>query len=433
MPDTPRHHHWRNLAELLGAELPPGLEPITHVKSSAEETPARSTPTPPTSEPVARDSGDQRDTSDEAPLAAESEAVPSFTPPPPVPPAPAPPSPVASSASSASTPKVDSTADSPAPKTKPAGPTGTKSKPSSPAPRKSHWGSLARQLGLMPPDEPEEPDVPDEPEVPEELEAAELPEEEPDDFSVVSSPESLASDTTMVNDWHEHAGDIVTDAVDELEIEDSRPTSRRRRPRRDEPEVDVVGEDEEGSLDKEEGDEPRRRRRRRRRRSGRPEPATGRSPDADDTLDEEIRDDDVAEELVAGEFGLDVEEDIEPEEAPRSESRRRRDSRGSRRRPRRSSSERERPAGPSRESREAYTSDISDDTVSDELDADLAEALEGDDVDGEDADDVARPKHTKIPTWDQAIGVLIDSNLASRSRSPHGNGRGRGRGRGPRR
>jgi hypothetical protein len=45
------------------------------------------------------------------------------------------------------------------------------------------------------------------------------------------------------------------------------------------------------------------------------------------------------------------------------------------------------------------------------------------------------PAHKKIPTWEEAIGVLVDANLASRSKSPDRDrgGRGsRGRGRGGR-
>jgi hypothetical protein len=41
------------------------------------------------------------------------------------------------------------------------------------------------------------------------------------------------------------------------------------------------------------------------------------------------------------------------------------------------------------------------------------------------------PTHKKIPTWDEAVGILIDANMAARANSPdRDRGRGRGRGRG---
>jgi hypothetical protein len=42
------------------------------------------------------------------------------------------------------------------------------------------------------------------------------------------------------------------------------------------------------------------------------------------------------------------------------------------------------------------------------------------------------PTHKQIPTWDEAVGILIDANMASRNNNPdrdRGRGRGRGRGR----
>jgi hypothetical protein len=40
------------------------------------------------------------------------------------------------------------------------------------------------------------------------------------------------------------------------------------------------------------------------------------------------------------------------------------------------------------------------------------------------------PTHKKIPTWDEAVGILIDANMATRANSPDcDRGRGRGRGR----
>jgi ribonuclease E len=63
-------------------------------------------------------------------------------------------------------------------------------------------------------------------------------------------------------------------------------------------------------------------------------------------------------------------------------------------------------------------------------------ATASDDADAEDAEDAGetssdRPKHRNIPTWPEAISMIVDSNLEARSTSPsadHGRGRGRGRG-----
>jgi hypothetical protein len=57
-----------------------------------------------------------------------------------------------------------------------------------------------------------------------------------------------------------------------------------------------------------------------------------------------------------------------------------------------------------------------------------------------DEQEAGLPTHRKIPTWQDAVGVLIDANMASRANSPdrdrdrgdRGRGRG-GRGRGGRR
>jgi hypothetical protein len=69
----------------------------------------------------------------------------------------------------------------------------------------------------------------------------------------------------------------------------------------------------------------------------------------------------------------------------------------------------------------------------DELDIELAGDVEGD---MEDADHVeGHTGHKKIPTWQEAVGLLIDANMAARSSSPdrgHGGHRGRRGGRGGR-
>ena len=66
-----------------------------------------------------------------------------------------------------------------------------------------------------------------------------------------------------------------------------------------------------------------------------------------------------------------------------------------------------------------------DDEIDDDLSLETDDADEGDEGRGGDV-----PTHKKIPTWNEAVGILIDANMASRANSPdrdHGRGRGRGR------
>jgi hypothetical protein len=62
------------------------------------------------------------------------------------------------------------------------------------------------------------------------------------------------------------------------------------------------------------------------------------------------------------------------------------------------------------------------------------DALEHDDLGGDEEEIGGYPSHKKIPTWDEAVGVMIDANMASRASNPDrdrgrgGGGRGRGRG-----
>ena len=44
----------------------------------------------------------------------------------------------------------------------------------------------------------------------------------------------------------------------------------------------------------------------------------------------------------------------------------------------------------------------------------------------------AKSSHRGIPTWEEAVGLIVTANLESRSRKPNGgSSRGRGRSRGP--
>jgi hypothetical protein len=51
-------------------------------------------------------------------------------------------------------------------------------------------------------------------------------------------------------------------------------------------------------------------------------------------------------------------------------------------------------------------------------------------MDDDDSADGGSPSHKKIPTWEEAVNLLIDTNMAARANSPDRGDRGRGRGRG---
>ena len=65
--------------------------------------------------------------------------------------------------------------------------------------------------------------------------------------------------------------------------------------------------------------------------------------------------------------------------------------------------------------------------AADDSDGDL-DSEHGDDQDGHEG----RPSHRAIPSWDEAIGVIVSANLESRAKNPHSGGSPRGRGRGQR-
>jgi hypothetical protein len=70
----------------------------------------------------------------------------------------------------------------------------------------------------------------------------------------------------------------------------------------------------------------------------------------------------------------------------------------------------------------ARTSQEAEDEIDDDLQGIADEADEGRPGDV--------PTHKKIPTWDEAVGILIEANMASRANNPERErGRGRGRGR----
>ncbi len=101
-----------------------------------------------------------------------------------------------------------------------------------------------------------------------------------------------------------------------------------------------------------------------------------------------------------------------------------RKTRGRRRRPRRGGSSRDRGAGRTGEAKpETHDEPTADesldlrDAMEEEPDSDVEEGEEGE----------VRPGLRNIPTWDEAVGVMVSANLESRAKRP-GNGESRGRG-----
>ncbi|MBM4094084.1 MAG: hypothetical protein FJ276_32450 [Planctomycetes bacterium] len=127
-----------------------------------------------------------------------------------------------------------------------------------------------------------------------------------------------------------------------------------------------------------------------------------------------------------------VEDEVSDEagdEAGDEESRRKRRSRGRRRRrPSRREvrgvgDERERDAGardhavpPDRDSEDVYEEAFVDDEEDGDAGSDEAESLEAD------GEQEGHAKHRKIPTWQEAISVIVSANMESRSRSGHARG-----------
>ena len=79
--------------------------------------------------------------------------------------------------------------------------------------------------------------------------------------------------------------------------------------------------------------------------------------------------------------------------------------------------------------------DVFDDITEDKEENDFSTpASASENAASQDSEDAQRSasRHRKIPSWEDAVGVIVSANLASRSKSPSG-GRGRGRGRGSKR
>lgn len=161
------------------------------------------------------------------------------------------------------------------------------------------------------------------------------------------------------------------------------------------------------AADGEDGERPKRKRPRRRRRGGR-----GRKSSNEATVEENALGENVADEQDNGEATADTGESSED---------------GETRKPRRRRSRRRSRSG---EKSEATVEKSAVDDDDDELE----DAL-GDDEGKEDDDNPRgsnrRQRHRNIPTWSEAIGMIVDANLEQRAKSPskpQGSRGGRGRG-----
>ncbi len=144
--------------------------------------------------------------------------------------------------------------------------------------------------------------------------------------------------------------------------------------------------------------------------------------DADElsSFDDEVEEADEVEEVEDGELGTAAAQPVVTDEEGEEPRRRRR-----RRRRRRKG------AKPEQETEKG--TDETEDREPAEESSDVADD-DSDSLHDEDDDEPSTLgiKHRKIPTWDEAVGVVISANLDSRAKNPNGGSRGKGRGRGRR-
>ena len=283
----------------------------------------------------------------------------------------------------------------------------------------SDWGGLANQLGLPTP-EPVEADV-----IPEafdalaDAEATLPPASSPEVDEPAGGPRATHEQQPTPADWAESVpldlgepDEIRAETVTEEFFEEVFEAQMEAEAEADDAESGRAVR--EAEFDEEEP-APRRRRGRRRRRPDRSR--TG-EPSAEEATSSEDEDDD-----AAAEIGQLAEEGEDGEAETRSRRRRRR-----RRRP----SKREEAESELGEEDEQETDELEDTRrrrgrrSRAKTDAEISEDRE--DLDSDDVEAPAR-KHRKIPTWDEAIDLIVGGNLESRSKSPGGKGGSRRRGR----
>ncbi len=264
-----------------------------------------------------------------------------------------------------------------------------------PAPTPSHWGNLVGELGLEVP-----PELLEEPAQEEELEVEEVeeidPAKEPALFDEDRSGEQpdKGPELTLFGEPDDNPdADAGTDASEPIEFDPlamwDQPQSLVSAP------VEAV-------------------------REARPsEPETDMFDAARETADDD------AEEEAAGEE--DASKDESSEDEPPKRGRRRRRRRRSGERP----EEGDRSEQPEKEEVVVKSEEVESDD--DDDDDDDADDHDSDDDQGNTSrrsrqSDETGDKHRKIPTWSDAIGVVVQANIDSRSRPPSPR-RGRGRGR----
>ncbi|MEM9352079.1 MAG: hypothetical protein AAGA92_03620 [Planctomycetota bacterium] len=223
----------------------------------------------------------------------------------------------------------------------------------------------------------------------------------PSRFRPASSEPEDASEGPDVND----TGSAFGEGIDATESEASSE------------EVAAEGDSDESD---EPGDKPKRRRRRRRGRRGRGG-RSGDSPaaenadlaDSDDGLGSRSGAEDADDGFGAGLGPAEKEESGDDEDGEERRPRRRR-SRRRRRKPAESGAE---------------TGSVSDSADEDDdlANVGFGQGLEGDDAEAEEGAP-RRSSHRSIPSWSEAINVIVDANLEGRSRAPSRASSSRGRG-----
>jgi len=351
-----------------------------------------------------------------------------------------------------------------------------------PKPKPGDWNALADKLGVEVPAEPEPPRAKSSREAAaeapgpssealevslsaiepmesdfEEIVEAEIAdidfEFEEDDSDLVEEGAEGADTQTLSGEAARNAFEALFDAGSFVamppEERAARPLEGPRAPKRrerdeprddafDEVEMEAAGERDveareegEGASSEERG-RPRRRGRRRRGR-GRGE-RTEEAGAPRETAGEREEADQWAEPITGGEEGAEAAEG-EPGEKPRRR-------RVRRRRPGVSGGETaaERPAPGAHDGRPAPSriSDEEDEEEAEEEVSVVSAAHNGEEEEDEE-DELARASHKNIPTWSEAIAVMVETNMQSRKNAPQRpsasreRGRGRGRGRGGRR
>lgn len=291
------------------------------------------------------------------------------------------------------------------------------------------WSRLAFELGLAPPPPPPPPSPPPPPpppvEEPESAPAAELPEAEaflaePE----ASEPEPIAPAPAILDLAAEIDVEAIEEARARAEVWESQRVEVSDPVFLDTSEAEEAEEAvwAEASAESTQAEaEPRKRRRKRRRRK---RPAEGPEARTESVPADAGPAEQYLEEVLAAptsEPDEETEEGEEEDEAQASASSERRDGRKRRRRRKKRRPEpaaSDEPSNADDSESWAEPGDASDEAE----DLHEGEADEGDESSG-------KLSHRAIPTWDQAVGLIISCNLDARAKNPNGGGPRRGKGR----